>query len=87
MKNILFSLFLCLFLGTSVLAQFKKDPILNLQNEDLKVLISDTVFQLNEDSFKLIVLQNIDTTLNKNESEAWKKLLSELISLMRKKLK
>ncbi len=47
-----------------------------LQNEKIKVLISDTVFQINDDAFKLIVLQNIDNTLNKNESEAWKKLLS-----------
>ncbi|WP_405562764.1 sensor histidine kinase [Polaribacter sp. Asnod6-C07] len=47
-----------------------------LQNERLKVLISDTIFQIKEDSFKLVVLQNIDNTLNKNESEAWKKLLS-----------
>ena len=38
MKNILFSLSLCLFLCTGVLAQFKKDPVLNLQNEDLKPL-------------------------------------------------
>jgi signal transduction histidine kinase len=47
-----------------------------LQHEELKVLISDTVFQVEDTSFKLIVLQNIDQTLNKNESEAWKKLLS-----------
>ncbi len=47
-----------------------------LQNEQIKVLISDTVFQVDDDAFKLIVLQNIDDTLNKNESEAWKKLLS-----------
>lgn len=47
-----------------------------LQNEKIKVLISDTVFQVDDDSFKLIVIQNIDDTLNKNESEAWKKLLS-----------
>ena len=47
-----------------------------VQNEKIKVLISDTVFQVKEDSFKLIVLQNIDDTLNRNESEAWKKLLS-----------
>ena len=47
-----------------------------LQNERIKVLISDTIFQLEEESFKLVVLQNIDSTLNKNESEAWKKLLS-----------
>lgn len=49
---------------------------ITLQNERLKVLISDTIFQIKEDSFKLVVLQNIDNTLNKNESEAWKKLLS-----------
>ncbi len=47
-----------------------------VQNEKIKVLISDTVFQVKDDPFKLIVLQNIDDTLTKNESEAWKKLLS-----------
>ena len=47
-----------------------------LQNESIKILISDTVFQVGEDAFKLIVIQDIDTTLNKNESESWKKLLS-----------
>ncbi len=49
---------------------------LEMRGETLKVLISDTVFQLEESSFKLIVLQNIEDTLNRNESEAWKKLLS-----------
>lgn len=49
---------------------------LEMKDEILKVLISDTVFQMGEDSFKLIVLQNIEETLDKNESEAWKKLLS-----------
>lgn len=44
--------------------------------EKLKVLISETIFQIKEESFKLIVLQNIEETLDKNESEAWKKLLS-----------
>ena len=47
-----------------------------LQNESIKILISDTVFQVEEEAFKLIVIQNIDETLNKNESESWKKLLS-----------
>lgn len=47
-----------------------------LQNDKIKILISDTVFQVNDDAFKLIVIQNIDDTLNKNESESWKKLLS-----------
>ncbi|WP_299275597.1 HAMP domain-containing sensor histidine kinase [uncultured Psychroserpens sp.] len=47
-----------------------------LQNEHIKILISDTVFQVDDDAFKLVVIQNIDRTLNKNESESWKKLLS-----------
>ncbi|MCD2258103.1 sensor histidine kinase [Psychroserpens luteolus] len=47
-----------------------------LQNERIKILISDTVFQVDDDAFKLIVIQDIDNTLNKNESESWKKLLS-----------
>ena len=49
---------------------------LQMREEKLKVLISDTIFQVDESAFKLIVLQNIEDTLNKNESEAWKKLLS-----------
>ncbi|MBJ7879852.1 sensor histidine kinase [Gelidibacter salicanalis] len=49
---------------------------LEMRQETLKVLISDTVFEMAEHSFKLIVLQNIEETLNRNESEAWKKLLS-----------
>ncbi|MFT6415800.1 MAG: signal transduction histidine kinase [Gammaproteobacteria bacterium] len=47
-----------------------------LKQEALKVLISDTVFDVEDESFKLVVVQNIDDTLNRNESEAWKKLLS-----------
>ena len=50
--------------------------LLEMKQESLKVLISDTVFEMEENSFKLIVLQNIEETLNQNESEAWKKLLS-----------
>ena len=49
---------------------------LEMRHETQKVLISDTVFEMGEDSFKLIVLQNIEETLNQNESDAWKKLLS-----------
>ncbi len=49
---------------------------LKTKQESLKVLISDTVFEVDEESFKLVVVQNIDDTLNQNESEAWKKLLS-----------
>nr|WP_242157562.1 HAMP domain-containing sensor histidine kinase [Aestuariivivens sediminis] len=49
---------------------------LEMKDEQLKVLVSNTIFQMDESAYKLIVLQNIETTLNKNESEAWKKLLS-----------
>jgi len=63
----------------AVFETYNREPnsiTISLQNEQIKVLISDTIFQVNEDAFKLVVLQNIDNTLNKNESEAWKKLLS-----------
>jgi signal transduction histidine kinase len=40
-----------------------------------KLLISTTRFQIDKEEFKLIVLQNIDDTLNQNQSEAWNKLL------------
>ena len=49
---------------------------ITLQNDHIKILISDTIFQVKDDAFKLIVIQDIDDTLNKNESESWKKLLS-----------
>ena len=49
---------------------------LHMRQEDTKVLITDTVFEVEESSFKLVVIQNIEETLNHNESEAWKKLLS-----------
>ena len=64
-------------LYNTIFETYHRDPqsiTIALQHEELKVLISDTVFQVDEVSFKLIVLQNIDDTLNKNESEAWKKL-------------
>lgn len=41
-----------------------------------RILTANSVFKINEDSFNLIVLQNIDDPLNRSESEAWKKLLS-----------
>lgn len=49
---------------------------ITVNREKLKVLISDTVFQIEEEAYKLIVLQNIDETLDRNESQAWQKLLS-----------
>ena len=66
-------------LYNTIFETFNREPnsiSIALQNERIKVLISDTIFNIDDDSFKLIVLQNIDNTLNKNESEAWKKLLS-----------
>lgn len=66
-------------LYATVFDSFYREPnsiSITVQNEKIKVLISDTIFQVNDEAFKLIVLQNIDATLNKNESEAWKKLLS-----------
>lgn len=49
---------------------------IEVEKETTQVLVSSSIFQIEEDSFKLIVLQNIDHTLNQNESDAWKKLLS-----------
>ncbi len=66
-------------LYTTIFETYHREPnsiSIALQNEKIKVLISDTIFQVHEDAFKLIVIQNIDDTLSKNESEAWKKLLS-----------
>lgn len=44
--------------------------------EKTKMLISISHFKIGEEEMKLIVLQNIDDTLNQNQSEAWTKLLS-----------
>jgi len=66
-------------LFTTIFETYYRTPnsiSVTLQNENLKILISDTIFQVEEEAFKLIVIQNIDHTLNKNESESWKKLLS-----------
>ena len=49
---------------------------LEINKERIKVLISDSIFKIEDAVYKLVVLQNIDETLNQNESEAWKKLLS-----------
>lgn len=66
-------------LFNTIFETYHREPsstTINLKNESIKVLISDTIFTVKEDAFKLIVIQNIDDTLNKNESESWKKLLS-----------
>lgn len=49
---------------------------INVNKEKMKVLVSDTVFHIKDQSFRIIVIQNIEDTLNQNEAEAWKKLLS-----------
>ncbi|WP_332243936.1 HAMP domain-containing sensor histidine kinase [Flavivirga spongiicola] len=48
----------------------------DIENEKTKLLIASSIFQIKEHSYKLIVIQNIDSTLTQNETEAWKKLLS-----------
>ncbi|MDN3492583.1 sensor histidine kinase [Winogradskyella bathintestinalis] len=66
-------------LFNTIFETFHREPdsiSIALQNDKIKILISDTVFQVEDDAFKLIVIQNIDDTLNRNESESWKKLLS-----------
>lgn len=66
-------------LFTTIFETYHREPnsiSIALQNDSIKILISDTVFQVDDDAFKLIVIQDIDDTLNKNESESWKKLLS-----------
>lgn len=57
--------------------QTKEQTItLEIGNQKNKILASNSIFEVSPNTFKLVVLQNIDDTLNKNESEAWKKLLS-----------
>ncbi len=49
---------------------------IKVHKENSKVLLSNSIFQMENKSFKLIVLHNIEDTLNKTEADAWKKLLS-----------
>jgi len=49
---------------------------IKIHKENSKVLLSNSIFQIEDKSFKLIVLHNIEDTLNKTEADAWKKLLS-----------
>ncbi len=48
---------------------------IDTEKNKAKLLISTAHFKMNNEEFKLIVLQNIDNTLNQNQSEAWNKLL------------
>jgi len=47
-----------------------------VNKEKIKILINSSIFLIEEESFKLVVIKNIDDTINRAESEAWKKLLS-----------
>lgn len=47
-----------------------------VNHEKIKILINSSIFLIEEESFKLVVIKNIDDTINRTESEAWKKLLS-----------
>lgn len=47
-----------------------------VKKESIKALVSNSKFNVGNNSYQLIVLHNIEDTLNKTESEAWKKLLS-----------
>jgi nitrogen fixation/metabolism regulation signal transduction histidine kinase len=49
---------------------------IKVHKENSKMLLSNSIFQIENKSFKLIVLHNIEDTLNKTEADAWKKLLS-----------
>ncbi|ARN79164.1 ATP-binding protein [Nonlabens spongiae] len=49
---------------------------LPLSQDSQKVLILETIFEVEQSSFRLVVVQNIENTLNKNEDDSWKKLLS-----------
>ena len=51
---------------------------IDAENEKIKILISNSSFKVKEKEFKLIVLQNIENTLNQNQAEAWNKLLRVL---------
>lgn len=48
---------------------------IDTETNKIDVLISSSHFTIEDDTFKLIVLQNIGDTLNQSENEAWQKLL------------
>ncbi len=60
MKNILFPLYLSLFLCSGVSAQFAKDPVLNLQTEDLKLLNWGYYLGFNQYDFQFEYQNDID---------------------------
>ena len=62
-----------------VFEDFHSKPVtleVPIKKGSIKALVSNSQFNVEDKSYKLIVLHNIEDTLNKTESEAWKKLLS-----------
>jgi len=55
-----------------------KNKVVSIQKElnEIKVLLSSTIFQTEEKTYKLIAFQNVNEALDENESKAWHKLLS-----------
>ena len=54
----------------------KGDTIsIDSETDKTKILISNSSFMVKDEKFKLVVLQNIENTLNQNQAEAWNKLL------------
>lgn len=49
---------------------------ISIGQEKLNLLVSDSLFKMDDDFYKIIAVQNIDDTIDHTESEAWKKLLS-----------
>lgn len=58
--------------------RFFEKGILNIriEQEDLRLMVSDALFQQDAQEVRILALQNIDETLDHTETEAWKKLLS-----------
>src|SRR5690606_2726953 len=66
-------LYKAIFVDTAI---HNEEMDIEVENERIKVLLADSIFILGEETYKLIALQNVDATVNRTESEAWKKLLS-----------
>ena len=44
-------------------------------NKQMKILLSATAFQIDQDKFKLVTFQNINEAIEETEAEAWSRLL------------
>ena len=47
----------------------------SIEEEKLRLLVSDAIFRNEKEDIRILVLQNMDETLEQTESDAWKKLL------------